>query len=760
MKFSFFFRYIFTSLTALPISWICIPTYAQQKLIPAYLNPSLPIKERVEDLISKMTPAEKYSQLLADAPAIPRLGIPAYSYRNECIHGYTPQFGFATVFPQVIGMAATWDPDLIKKEADAIAIEARANFNDYTSKHNGNSIMHEGISCYAPNINIVRDPRWGRNQETYGEDPFLTSRMSIAFIHGLQGNNPKYIKVMACAKHFAVHSGPEALRHSMNMTPPKSDLYNTYLKAFEADVKEGHVGSVMGAYSALYGTPDCANPFLLKEILRHQWGFDGFVVSDGGAITNIYKQNQHHYVKTPEDAAVVAIKAGDDLFSGNITDRGPGHYPERDQKVLQNVLQSHRLTEQEIDSALTHTLTARFRLGLFDPPAMVPWSKITMAQNDSKAHRELALKIAEESMVLLKNDGVLPLNKRSIKRIAVIGANGADSAMLLGNYQGRPSHVVTILEGIKQIAGSGIEVIYEKGSPLALKNDSSNMPTQQETSQAVTVAKSADVIIYVGGLNALLEGEQHRVNYKGFFDGDRTRIELPSVQENLLKKLYATGKPVIFVNCSGDAIAMPWEERHLAAIVQAWYPGEEGGTAVANVLFGKVNPSGRLPVTFYSATKELPPFTDYSMANRTYRYYTGKPLFAFGDGLSYTAFKYSNAKINAKDFSSNDTIRLSFKLKNIGKRDGDEVAQVYFKKLHASPSRPRLTLCGFYREHLKKGNSTIITMNIPIQLFRYWTTSQKKYMVKQGKYELLIGAASNDIRLRIPLRVNTKPGIK
>lgn len=728
-----------------------IVAFSQSKAEP-HLNPSLSVKERVKDLLSRMTPAEKYSQFLADAPAIPRLNIPAYSFRNECIHGYVSSDGSSTVFPMVIGMAATWDTALIHREADVIATEARAHFNDYAAKHQGNAIMHEGISCYAPNVNIVRDPRWGRNQETYGEDPFLTSEMSVAFIRGLQGNDPKYIKVLACAKHFAVHSGPESQRHRMNMTPSETDLYNTYLPAFEADVKEGHVGSIMGAYSALYGKSDCANPFLLKKILRQQWGFDGFVVSDGGAIIDIWLS--HHDVSTPEEAVVAAIRAGDDLFSGAITNRGEGRYPQRDREVLSKVLQSGKLSEAAIDTALTHTLAARFLLGLFDPPVEVPWSKITMAQNDSKAHRQLALKVVEESIVLLKNNGVLPLNKAKIKRIAVVGTNADDSTMLLGkNYAGRPSQVVTILEGIRQVAGDDIQVTYHEGCPLALKNDSSNAPNPQEIDQAITAAQSADVIIYIGGLNTSLEGEEEHVDYRDFYKGDRTRIELPPVQETFLKKLYATGKPVIFVNCTGDAVAMPWEAKHLSAILQAWYPGEEGGLAVANVLFGKINPSGRLPVTFYRSTSDMPPFTDYSMAGRTYRYYKGKALFAFGYGLSYTRFKYFNPEINTKTLGINDTIGLSFEIKNTGRRDGDEVAQVYFKRIQADTSQPLLTLCGFIRKHLSKGGSTNIAMKIPVQRFRYWYAHQKKYMVKPGKYELLIGAASDDIRLKVPLEV-------
>lgn len=716
-------------------------------------DPSQPTAARVADLLRRMSLAEKASQLMADAPAIPRLGIPAYSYRNECAHGVADA-GIATVFPQTIGMAATWDAPLLHEEGDAAATEGRAIYNNYTAHHHGNSIMHRGLSFYAPNINIVRDPRWGRGQETFGEDPFLTSRLAVAYIEGMQGDNPKYMKTIACAKHFAVHSGPEPLRKSFNALPPQEDLYDTYLPAFEACVREGHVGSVMGSYNALYGVPNCANPFLLTDILRQKWGFQGFVVSDGGAVQNIWMY--HKYVASPEEAAAAAVKAGCDLFSGSI-DRG--EYPRRDFADLGKMLAEGLLTEQQIDGALKYTLAARFRLGLFDPPSMVPWSGITMADNDTAAHRALALKVAEESIVLLKNNGLLPLDRNAISHLAVIGPNADAVRMLYGNYNGVASHPVTILEGIEALAGTNIQVTYARGCPLAIRDDHSNLPTAAMTAQAVAAAKAADVVIFVGGLDSTLETEEHPSDFEGFLGGDRTRIELPPPQERLLRILYKTGKPIVYVNCSGSAMAMPWEARHLPAIIQAWYPGEEGGTAVAEVLFGDVNPAGRLPITFYSSTRDLPRFEDYSMDNRTYRYYQGKPLFAFGHGLSYTRFDYSDVKLASPDIKADGTVRVSFTVTNSAGFDGDEVAQVYFRHVHPYPGQPQIALCGFVRLHLAREQDARVTMDIPAKRFRDWDTSFNEYVVETGRYELLIGGASDDIRLKAKFEITGAPGV-
>jgi beta-glucosidase len=553
-----------------------------------------------------------------------------------------------------------------------------------------------------------------------------------------------------------VHSGPESQRKNFNAAPPERDLYETYLPAFEAAIHEGGVGSVMGSYNALDGVPNCANPFLLTKLLRQQWGFQGFVVSDGAAIRNLWQF--HKYVPTPEEAAAAAVKAGCDLFSSNV-----GSQPRRsaetvDCEALGRLLQKGLLSEQQIEEAVSRTLAARFRLGLFDPPALVPWSKLTLAQNDTPEHEALALKVARESLVLLKNDGLLPLDRTKLKRIAVVGPN-ADSVtnLLLGNYNGAPSHPVTILAGIRQIAGANIEVTYAAGCPLALKNNGANKPAPQMAAQALAAATSADVVIYVGGLDASLEQESAGVNYQGFQGGDRTRIELPPVQEELLKALHATGKPVVFVNCSGSAIAMPWEAKTLPAIVQAWYPGEQGGRAVAEALLGDVNPAGRLPLTFYPSTADLPAFDDYSMSNRTYRYFSGKPLFAFGYGLSYTKFQYSKARLDAAHYTCNGTVKLDFTLQNSGKREGDEVAQVYFRHLGSAARQPNLALCGFTRVHLASGQATTVALDVPAKRFRYWDTTQHQYVVEPGNYELLVGGASDDTRLRLPLKIVATP---
>ncbi|MGA9451905.1 MAG: glycoside hydrolase family 3 C-terminal domain-containing protein [Verrucomicrobiia bacterium] len=700
-------------------------------------DPSQPMDTRIKDLVRRMSLAEKVQQMRNAAPAIPRLGVPAYNYWNECLHGVA-RAGVATVFPQAIGMAATWDTPLIHQEADVIATEARAKNNRYREQHQGDSAQYFGLTFWTPNINIFRDPRWGRGQETYGEDTFLTSRLGVAFIQGLQGDDPKYIKAMACAKHYAVHSGPEPERHRFNAEPPERDFYETYLPHFEAAVREGHVGAVMGAYNSVYGKPACANPLLLTELLRHQWGFTGHVVSDCGAIYDIY--GNHRFAGTPEEAAADAVKAGDDLCCGT------------DYNSLTRAVKEGLISEAEIDAALGYVLKARFQLGLFDPPSMVPYAQIPFSENNTPEHEALALKVARESMVLLKNDGLLPLDRAKIKRIAVIGANARSTLALLGNYNGQPANPVTILDGIQRVAGTNIEVTCEPGCPLAMRTGPDE-PNAETLTRAIETADTADVIIYVGGISPQLEGEEMPVHYDGFSGGDRTRIELPPVQENLLKMLKATGKPIVFVNCSGSAMAIPWEATNLPAILQAWYPGEQGGRAVAEVLFGDVNPAGRLPVTFYRSTADLPAFDDYSMSNRTYRYFNGQPLFAFGHGLSYTKFDYSNPGIDEPFYSSDGTVKVSFTLKNTGARAGDEVAQVYFRHVHSTLPQPKLALCGFARVHLEQRQGVNVTVNIPVERFRYWDTAKKQYAVEPGDYELMIGGASDDLRLRVPFKV-------
>jgi beta-glucosidase len=706
---------------------------------PIWRDPSHPIKERATDLIRRMSLAEKVAQLKNAAPAISRLGLPAYDYWNEALHGVANN-GNATVFPEPIGGAASWNPGLFHQQGTIIGIEGRAKHNDYATKHNGDSKWWTGLTFWTPNINIFRDPRWGRGQETYGEDPFLTSEIGIEFVKGIQGDDPNYMLAMACAKHYAVHSGPERDRHRFNARVSERDLYETYLPQFERVVREGKVAGVMGAYNAVNDVPACASSFLLDELLRKQWGFDGYVVSDCDAISDIWGPQQHHYVNTPEAAAAAAVKAGCNLCCGG------------DYNALVRAVQQGLVTEPEIDGALYYTLWTRFRLGLFDPAEKVPYSKYTIKDNDTPAHGQVALELARQSLVLLKNDGILPLNRAKLKRIAVIGPNGNSKSMLEGNYHGSASRPITILGGIKELAGTNVDVTFALGSPITTnkaiapwsgQDNTTTRPLAELRAEALSQATNADVIIYVGGITPAQEGE-------GF---DRTTIELPEVQQELVRALHATGKPMIMVNCSGSAMALLWESEHLPALLQAWYPGQAGGRAVAEVLFGAVNPSGHLPVTFYRSTADLPSFTDYAMTNRTYRYFSGKPLYAFGHGLSYTTFDYKSGKLAAKKVPAHGAAKVTFTVKNTGKRDGDDVAQVYFRHVNPGVPQPKLALCGFARVTLKRGEAKKITIEVPAARLRYWDPQQQQYVVAPGDYEFLIGAASDDIRLKLPLTI-------
>ncbi|HEV2320605.1 MAG TPA: glycoside hydrolase family 3 C-terminal domain-containing protein [Verrucomicrobiae bacterium] len=710
--------------------------------LETWKDPSQPMDARIDDLIGRMSLAEKVAQLQNDAPRIRRLGLPAYNYWNEALHGVAND-GIATVFPEPIGGAATWDPGLLHEEGHVIGIEGRAKFNGYAAGHNGDSKWWNGLTFWTPNINIFRDPRWGRGQETYGEDPFLTGALAVPFIKGIQGDDPKYMLAMACAKHYAVHNGPESQRHRFNATPPERDLYETYLPQFQMAVREGHVGGVMGAYSALSGVPDCANSFLLTDLLRDQWGFEGYVVSDCGAIGDIW--NEHHYVNTPEAAAAAAVKAGCDLCCGD------------DYQALVRAVDKGLVNEKEINRALHYTLWTRFKLGLFDPADACPYSKIGVDQNDTPQSRALALSMAERSIVLLKNDGILPLHRSHIKRIAVIGPNGNSLSMLHGNYNGTAAQPISILNGIRQMAGPNIEVTYAMGCPVTTEtnrgiapwssqDNDTTRPVPELYAEAHSNAINADMIIYAGGITSAQEGEEF----------DRESIELPEVQEKLLESLHATGKPVIMVNCSGSAVALPWEAKNLPAILEAWYPGEEGGLAVGEILFGDVNPSGHLPVTFYASTADLPDFADYSMSHRTYRYFNGQPLYAFGHGLSYTKFDFRSGKLHPKTIPADGTLKASFTIKNSGPRDGDEVAQVYFRHIHSNVPQPKLALCGFQRVDLKRGETATVALEIPAERLRFWNTDKRQYVVEPGQYELLIGDASDDIRLKLPMTVTAQ----
>jgi beta-glucosidase len=706
-----------------------VPEVKEQQI---WRDPAHPLKARAADLIRRLSLAEKVAQLKNAAPAIQRLGLPAYDYWNEALHGVANN-GAATVFPEPVGGAASWNPSLFHQEGTIIGVEGRAKFNDYATKHNGDSKWWSGLTFWTPNINIFRDPRWGRGQETYGEDPYLTSEIGIEFVKGIQGDDPNYLLAMACAKHYAVHSGPERDRHRFNAVVSERDLYETYLPQFERVVREGKVAGVMSAYNAVNGVPCSASSFLLDDLLRKQWGFDGYVVSDCDAIRDIWGQRQHEYVKTPEAAAAAAVKAGCNLCCGG------------DYNALVRAVQQGLVTEQEIDVALYHTLWTRFRLGLFDPADKVPYSKYTIKDNDTPEHGKVSLELARQSLVLLKNDGLLPLDRSKLKKIAVIGPNGNSKSMLEGNYHGSASHSVTILSGIKELAGTNIQVTFALGSPITTnkmtaawsgQDNTTTRPIPELRAEALSLAANADLIIYVGGITPAQEGE-------GF---DRTGIELPEVQQELIRALQATGKPMVMVNCSGSAMALTWEDEHLPAILQAWYPGQEGGRAVAEVLFGEVNPSGHLPVTFYRATADLPAFTDYSMTNRTYRYFSGKPLYAFGHGLSYTRFEYSPPKLAANRVKANDTITINFDIRNAGKVAGDDVAQVYFSHVNSTLPQPIKSLSAFKRAHVPAGQSVSVSLDIPVQRLRYWDANRKDYTVEAGEYRLMIGAASDDIR--------------
>ena len=704
-----------------------------------YTDPSQPMDARIDDLISRMSLAEKAGQLVNAAVAIPRLNVPAYNYWSECLHGVARN-GHATVFPQAIGMASTWDQPLIYQIGLVIADEARAKYYQALRDGEGGKDNH-GLNFWAPNINIFRDPRWGRGQETYGEDPFLTSRIGVGFITGIQQTKDGYLEAMACAKHFAVHSGPEPGRGGFNVDPSTRDLYETYLPQFQAAVQEAKVGAVMAAYNAVYNVPCAANDWLLTDLLRNKWGFQGHVVSDCGAVGNI--SGEHHYTKGSEAAAAAALNAGLDLECGGTF------------RSLPKAVAEGLTTEKQIDHALHLVLEIRFRLGLFDPPAKVPFSDIAMSEVESPAHLAVDLQTARESMVLLKNNGVLPLDPAKLKSIAVLGVNA--QAKLNGNYNGDPTHTVTLLEGIQAAVGPAVTVDFAKGAPLVEdpRRPRDNV-SPEDFQKAIDMAAKDDVIIYIGGLNSGLEGEESSLEVPGFFHGDRTRIELPDVQEKLLKALQATGKPVIFVNCTGSAVAMPWEAQNLAAILQAWYPGGQGGTAVADVLFGKYNPAGRLPVTFYEKTEDLPGFTDYRMANRTYRYFTGKALFPFGFGLSYTSFQYAPATLGAATVSPAGTVHLEIPVTNTGARDGDEVVQVYVKNLGTAVPQPIRSLVGFQRVPIPAGATKKVAFDIPAERFRYWSMAKNDYVVDPGAYQLEVGASSSDIRQSCQVTVADK----
>ncbi len=829
-------------------------TSAEDK--PLYLDPSQPLAARVDDLVGRMTLEEKASQLVNHTRAIPRLQVPEYNLWSEALHGVAGIT--ATVFPQAIGLGATFDAPLLHEMAQATALEGRANFNRAV-KAEDRSRLFRGLTYFSPNINIVRDPRWGRGQETYGEDPYLTGKMGVAFITGLQGDDPKYLTASATAKHYAVHSGPEPLRHGFDAVVSKHDLEDTYLPAFREAVVTGKVKAVMCVYNAVNGVPGCASEFLLNDTLRAQWKLDGFVTGDCDAVDDIWKN--HKYVKTAPEAAAAAIKAGTD----NDCTVAFGPQAEPEYKKYIDAVKQGLLSEAAVDVAVKHMMRTRFQLGLFDPPELVKAAQTPDSELDSEAHRQLALRLARESLVLLKNDGTLPLAQPA--RIAVVGPLADSGRVLLGNYNGHPSRSTTALAGIEKqfkdakvvfepgttylrphvlvptsalstekgkpgltaqafsdntlsgkpletridpqiafgiergkwpdpktprphptrwtgwltptLSGTHVlgvegfgnrlyldgkllvdttgrfpvppgltEVQLEKGRRYALKVEAAPRtfasarlvwlpPVPDALDRAVAAAREADVVVAVVGITSELESEESALDVPGFKGGDRTSLDLPKQEEGLLEAVKKAGKPLVVVLMSGSALSVNWAEQNANAILQAWYPGEEGGTAIAETLAGANNPAGRLPVTFYTGIDQLPDFTDYSMAHRTYRYFEGKPLYPFGYGLSYSSFAYSAIRLSSPTLRAGDPLEVEAEVKNTSGRDGDEVAQLYltFPKLPGVPIR---ALRGFARVNLKAGESRTVRFTLTDRDLSH-VDPDGLHVVSAGRYLVAVG---------------------
>ncbi|NSB12164.1 glycoside hydrolase family 3 C-terminal domain-containing protein [Clostridium beijerinckii] len=676
-----------------------------------------------KELVSKMTLQEKAEQLTYQSPAIKHLNVPEYNWWNEGLHGVA-RAGTATVFPQAIGLAAIFDDEFLGKVANIIATEGRAKYNEYSKKDDRG--IYKGLTYWSPNINIFRDPRWGRGHETYGEDPYLTSRLGVAFIKGLQGEG-KYLKLAACAKHFAVHSGPEGLRHEFNAVVNKKDLYETYLPAFEACVKEANVESVMGAYNRTNGEPCCGSKTLLKDILRGKWEFKGHVVSDCWALADFHL---HHMVtSTATESVALAIENGCDLNCGN---------------MYLNLLLAYKeglVTEEQITTAAERLMTTRFKLGMFDEDC--EYNKIPYEVNDSKEHNDVALIASRKSMVLLKNNGTLPLNKSNLKSIAVIGPNANSEIMLNGNYSGTASKYTTILEGIHDAVGNDVRVYYSEGCHLFKDKVEDLARPDDRLSEAISVAERSDVVVLCLGLDSTIEGEQGDAG-NSYGAGDKENLNLPGRQQNLLEKVLDVGKPVIVVLGAGSALTLNGAEEKCAAILNAWYPGSHGGTAVADILFGKCSPSGKLPVTFYKDTAKLPEFTDYSMKGRTYRYLEHESLYPFGYGLTYSTVELYNLQVPSvkQGFESFD---ISIEIKNTGEYDIEEVVQCYVKDIESKYAVLNHSLAGFKRVSLKKGESKTVIMKLDKKSFEVVNDDGER-LLDSKKFKLFVGGSQPDKR--------------
>jgi len=690
-----------------------------------FQNPELSIEARVEDLVSRLTPEEKAAQMLHESPAIPRLGVPPYNWWNECLHGVA-RAGIATVFPQAIGLAAMWNPTRLFEIATAIADEARAKHHEFVRQ--GDHGMYKGLTFWSPNINIFRDPRWGRGHETYGECPYLTAKLGVAFCKALQGDDPKYLKLVATAKHYAVHSGPEALRHSFDAVVSPKDLRETYLPAFHACVVEAGVHSVMPAYNRTNGEPCCASPTLLQKILREEWGFDGYVVSDCWAVRDFHEN--HKVTQTPEESAAVAVKTGCDLNCGCTYE----HIP--------SALAQGLLSEADLDVSVKRLFRARFLLGMFDPPERVPYASIPYEVNDCEKHRELSRIAAREAIVLLKNNGTLPL-KKDLKSIAVIGPNAYEPHVLVANYFGIPSRSVTPLEGIRNAVSAATKVWYTDGCKLQGTN-TDGLKRAGNLSEARSMAERADAVVLCLGLNAEIEGEQGDAG-NSEAAGDKVDLSLTGLQQRLLEEIVALGKPTVLVLIAGSALDLSWAHEHVDAILDAWYPGEEGGTAIAEVLFGDVSPGGRLPITFPRSVADVPEFTDYGMKGRTYRYLEKEPLYPFGYGLSYTRFEYRDIQLSSARIGPGDEVEVSAIVKNVGERAGDEVVQLYVKDLEASCVVPHHDLRGFERLRLEPGEERRVSFRLTPRDLSLIDDAGRR-VLEPGRFRLTLGGSQPDAR--------------
>jgi beta-glucosidase len=693
---------------------------------PKYLDQSLGFEVRAKDLVSRMTLEEKVTQMLHKSPAVPRLGIPAYNWWNEALHGVA-RAGTATVFPQAIGMAATFDENLLYEIADVISTEGRAKYHE--SVRQGDRDIYKGLTFWSPNINIFRDPRWGRGHETYGEDPYLTGRLGVAFVKGIQGKDKKYLKAAACAKHFAVHSGPESERHQFDAVASPKDLRETYLPAFKELVQEAGVEAVMGAYNRTNGEPCCGSKTLLQDILRDEWGFQGHVTSDCWAIKDFHEG--HMVTKTAPESCALAVNSGCDTNCGNL---------------YGNLLIAHKeglVKEETIDRSLVRLFVSRMKLGMFDDPEKVPFTGTPYEVVSCDRHSDFAVKVAEKSLVLLKNDGLLPLDRTKLKSIGVIGPNADSRTALEGNYFGTSDRHVTVLDGIRAAAGKDVRIFYAEGCHLYRNRVSGLSEPDDRLAEALSVAERSDVVVLCLGLDATIEGEEGDTSNE-YASGDKLHLNLPGRQQDLLEKVCAVGKPVVLVLLAGSALAVGWADEHVPAIVQAWYPGGRGGEAVASLLFGGFSPSGRLPVTFYRTTEELPDFHDYAMKNRTYRYMATEALYPFGYGLSYTRFEYGAIK-TADRIEAGETLQCSVTVKSVGKRASEEVVQLYLKDVEASVEVPRWSLRGIRKVFLEPGEQAEVQFSLtPRQLALI--DNDGRAVLEPGKFELYIGGSQPDAR--------------